>query len=198
MTREAKGPQRTCIACRKSKDQGQLVRFVVAPDGQILVDYRHRLPGRGAYTCIDLGCLKNAVDRKQFQRGFHGSCREISWAALCEGLKTALQQRIENLLGMAKKAGRYVSGSNAVIGSLRQGSGLAAVFIAEDISAGIAEKIYELSNRHQVPCVKMFSKGKLGQLFGKGERSVVAIEGGPLADALLVELQRFLQMAREN
>jgi len=198
LTENTNGPQRTCIACRQSKPQADLVRYVVAPNGDVLVDYRHRLPGRGAYTCLDLVCLKNAAERRQFQRSFRGRCTEISWLALKGGLTNALQQRITSLVGMARKAGHCISGSNAVINSLRQGDGLALVLVAEDISAGIVEKINELTSRHQVPCVSMFNKEKLGQLLGKEERSVVAIGTGSLADALLLELRRYLQMVREN
>ncbi|MCK4501931.1 MAG: YlxR family protein, partial [Desulfuromonadales bacterium] len=39
-----KSAQRTCIACRETKDKDQLLRYVVAPDGVVLVDYRQRLP----------------------------------------------------------------------------------------------------------------------------------------------------------
>jgi len=175
-----------------------LVRYVVAPDGAVLVDYRHRLPGRGAYTCIDLDCLQTAVERKQFQRSFRGRCREVSFAALREALIAVLQQRIANLLGIARKSGQFLSGSSAVMTALRQKTGLALVVLAEDISANIADKVKELSGRHQIPCVSMYSKDMLGQMFGKGERSVIAIEHGSLADALLTELQRYLQMVREN
>ncbi len=193
-----KGPQRTCIACRQTKAQDQLVRYVVAPDGVVLIDYRHRLPGRGAYTCIDLECLQTAVTRKQFQRSFQGQCTQISFASLQKGLQQALLQRLTNLIGMARKSSQVSSGSNAVMMVLRQRTVPALVLISEDISAGIAEKIRELSARQNVSCYQLFSKGMLGQVLGKGERSVLAIQAGPLADAFLLELQRYTQMVREN
>ena len=192
------GPQRTCIACRQSKAQDQLVRYVVAPDGALLVDYRHRLPGRGAYTCIDLSCLQAAVSKKQFQRSFSGKCGEVSAEALQTGLQQALLQRIANLIGMARKSGQVVSGSNAVLMALRQKSKQALVLMSEDISEGIALKIKGLSDRQNVSCSQLFSKGMLGQVLGKGERSVLAIQAGPLADAFLIELQRYAQLVREN
>ena len=194
----SKGAQRTCIACRQTKAQDQLVRYVVAPDGAVLIDYRHRLPGRGAYTCVDLQCVQAAVTRKQFQRSFQGKGTEISFASLREGLQQALLQRIANLIGMARKSSQVSSGSNAVIMALRSRSVPALVLISEDISEGIAEKIRELSDRHNVSCSQLFSKGMLGQVLGKGERSVLAIQAGPLADAFLLELQRYTQMVREN
>ena len=192
------GPQRTCIACRQSKAQDQLVRYVVAPDGALLVDYRHRLPGRGAYTCIDLSCLQAAVSKKQFQRSFSGKCGEVSAEDLQTGLQQALLQRIANLIGMARKSGQVVSGSNAVLMALRQKSKQALVLMSEDISEGIALKIRGLSDRQNVSCSQLFSKGMLGQVLGKGERSVLAIQAGPLADAFLIELQRYAQLVREN
>ena len=193
-----KGPQRTCISCRQSKKPEQLIRYVVAPDGELMVDYRQRLPGRGAYTCIDLECLKNAVERKQFQRSFRGRCREASFDFLSAALTQALEQKIVNLLGMGRKSGQVISGSNAVIAALRQDSGLSLVIIAHNISTAIAEKIEVLSARHQVNCSQLFSKDLLGQILGKGERSVVAVQAGALADAILIELQRYTQLVREN
>ncbi len=192
------GPQRTCIACRQVKEPAQLVRYVVAPDGALLVDYRHKLPGRGAYTCISLECLQAAVVRKQFQRSFRGQCQTVAFEDLRQAISQTLVQRIMNLIGMARKSGQLISGSNAVINALRHQSGFAMVLIAEDISAGIAEKITELSERHKVPCSQLFSKGMLGQVLGKGERSVIAVQTGTLADTLLTELQRYAQMVREN
>lgn len=194
----AKGPQRTCIACRQNRPQDQLVRYVAAPDGALLVDYRHRLPGRGAYTCIDLNCLQTAVTRKQFQRSLQGQCNERSFASLQDELCQALLQRITNLIGMARKSSQVSSGSNAVIMALRQRNVPALVIISEDISAGIAEKIRELAARQNVSCHQLFSKGLLGQVLGKGERSVLAVQAGPLAEVFLLELQRYTQMVREN
>ena len=164
----------------------------------MLVDYRHRLPGRGAYTCIDKKCLRDASRNKQFQRSFRGKCSEISEEGLLDSLQQALLQRILNLIGMARKSGQVISGSNAVMTALRQPKGQAVVLISEDISDGIAAKIRELSDRQNVSCSQLFSKGMLGQVLGKGERSVLAIQSGALAKAILIELQRYAQMVREN
>ena len=194
----SRGPQRTCIACRQAKTQDQLVRYVVAPDGVLLVDYRHRLPGRGAYTCIDSQCLQVAVERKQFQRSFRGNCSELSLESLQDGLQQALLQRVINLVGMARKSRQVVSGSNAVMMALRHKVKPGLVLISEDISEDIGKKIKELSDRQNVSCSQLFSKGMLGQVLGKGERSVLAIQAGALADTILIELQRYAQMVREN
>ena len=198
MTAAEKGPQRTCIACRQSKNQDQLVRYVVAPNGVLMVDYRHRLPGRGAYTCIDIECLKLAVDRKQFQRSFRGRCQDVDFNTLATELSEALEQKIINLLGMGRKSRQVISGSNAIMAGLRQANELSLVIVTEDISTAIAEKLQGLAARHKVSCSQLLSKDLLGQILGKGERSAVAVQKGALADAILIELQRYKQLVREN
>ncbi len=198
MTRAKNGPQRTCIACRESKHQDQLVRYVVAPDGALMVDYRHRLPGRGAYTCCSVACMQAAIEKKQFQRSFRGRCSDCDVNSIRQQLSQALEQKIINLLGMARKSAKAVSGSNAVIAGLRQSADIGLVIITEDISPAIADKIKSLADRQQVACSQLLSKDLLGQILGKGERSVVAVERGSLANAILIELHRYKQLVREN
>ncbi len=43
-------PQRTCIACREAKAKRGLVRLV-NHRGEVLIDPRGKLAGRGAYLC---------------------------------------------------------------------------------------------------------------------------------------------------
>ena len=97
MTVAENGPQRTCVACRQTKNKKQLVRYVVAPDGAVLVDYRQRLPGRGAYTCISTQCLLDAVKRNSFQRCFKGQCLSVDATVLTQQLIAAVEQKITNL-----------------------------------------------------------------------------------------------------
>lgn len=198
MSAAEKGPQRTCVACRQAKSQDQLVRYVVAPDGALTVDYRHRLPGRGAYTCISLDCLRTATEKKQFQRSFRGRCEQVDFEALAEQLKSAIEQKIVNLLGIGRKSGQVTSGTNAIMLALRHNDDVALVIVTEDISPAIAEKLQGLAARQKVDCSQLLGKDLLGQILGKGERSAVAVKKGALADAILIELQRYKQLVREN
>ena len=192
------GPQRTCVACREVRDKKQLVRYVTAPDGTLLVDYRQRLPGRGCYTCATLQCLRIAVKRKAFQRSIRDANLQVEPASLEEQLFQAVRQKIASLLGMARKSGQTASGSQAVIDGLRSNAGVAVVLLAEDVSQAIGDKIHTLSLRNKVWCSRLFNKQVIGQLLGKEERSAVAVTSGSLAEALLIELQRYEQLVREN
>jgi predicted RNA-binding protein YlxR (DUF448 family) len=45
-------PLRMCVACRKRRPKGELLR-VVLTEGGFLLDPTGKLPGRGAYVCPD-------------------------------------------------------------------------------------------------------------------------------------------------
>ncbi len=66
MARRAE-PIRTCVGCRTRAARSDLVRMV-AVDGELRPDVRHRMPGRGAYLHPDLACFELAERRKAFPR----------------------------------------------------------------------------------------------------------------------------------
>ncbi|WP_308190230.1 YlxR family protein [Amycolatopsis sp. GM8] len=73
-TREGhrEAPVRMCVGCRKRASVGELLR-VVATDGQVVVDERRRLPGRGAWLHPEPGCLTKAERRRAFPRALRSS-----------------------------------------------------------------------------------------------------------------------------
>jgi len=193
-----RGPQRTCIACRQAKDKQQLIRYVVAPDGAIVVDYLQRLPGRGAYTCAETPCIHDAVKKNSFQRSFKGQCGQVDSGQLIGQVTQAVEKKIKSLIGMARKSRQFVSGSNAVAEALRKNPSLALVVVAIDISSAIERKITTLALRNHIDTVRIFDKQTMGQLLGKEERSVIAIQAGLLAESLLKELHLHRELVREN
>ncbi|MEZ4485380.1 MAG: DUF448 domain-containing protein [Syntrophotaleaceae bacterium] len=194
---ERQGPQRSCVACRKVLDQSILVRYVLSPQGEVLIDYGKKLPGRGSYTCCNLACLETAVKRKQFERAFKGRCTAPTIDGLRTSLTRQIRQRIANLVGMARKSGAVVSGSRMVMTELGRDAEFTLVLLSEDLSSTIADKVSSIAENRGVPCHVMFDKGFLGQLMGKGERSVVAFRSGPLAETINHEILRYKQIAGE-
>lgn len=197
MTGGSHRAQRSCIACRKVKTQDQLVRYVLAPDGTVVIDYRQRLPGRGAYTCLERQCLEQAVRRGQFARAFRRPLEKLNAGELAEDLRRQIAAQILGLLAVARKAGQVVSGSALVLTALGSKTSLGLVLIARDASAGIAEKVSGKARVLGVGCQTCFDKESLGQVLGKEERSVVAIKQHPLAESLMEELVRYTHIAGE-
>jgi len=61
-----------CAACRTKRPAHELVRFVLA-DSTLMVDLDRALPGRGVHLCAQPRCLRQAVKRQVFRRGFSTS-----------------------------------------------------------------------------------------------------------------------------
>ena len=191
------GPERTCLGCRATLERDALVRYVVTPAGAVTVDYRKRLPGRGAYTCISRTCLAAAVQKRQFSRAFHREGVLAEVATLASELTGQIAERIFNLLGMARKSRQVLSGGSLVFDALHSKGQPALIILAEDISTDIAKKIAHRAEACGVPLWHRYDKELLGRLLGKEERSVVAVQAGPLAEAIKTELFRLEQIAGE-
>lgn len=198
MSVSAHKAQRSCLGCRQVVAQNLLVRYVLSPQGEVLVDYRHKLPGRGAYTCLDRRCIEAAVKRRQFDRAFRGKAGNLDAAGLGEAVRQQIIERILNLLGMARKSANAISGSTLVMDSLGARSELSLVIIADDVSAAIGEKVAARAAAASIPCFRLFDKGILGQVLGKGERSVVALKNGLLAETVKTELARYENIVGES
>ena len=61
-------PLRQCVGCREHREKPELVRVVRSPEGEIALDLRGKLPGRGAYICPDPNCLKRAAKSRALER----------------------------------------------------------------------------------------------------------------------------------
>lgn len=66
-------PERTCVACRRTRPKKELVRVVRAPDGSISVDPKGKAPGRGAYLGPARECLRLALERHALERSLEVS-----------------------------------------------------------------------------------------------------------------------------
>lgn len=63
-------PQRQCLGCREMKAKKELIRVVRGPTEDISLDFKGKLPGRGAYLCPSTTCLKRVRKSKALERAF--------------------------------------------------------------------------------------------------------------------------------
>ena len=75
-------PMRQCVGCRELKPKKELIRVVRSPEGAVSLDFKGKLPGRGAYVCPDAECLKRAKRSKALERAFSAPLPEDVWQAL--------------------------------------------------------------------------------------------------------------------
>lgn len=54
---------RRCVGCGKEESKKQLLRVVRSPDGVVAINIAGKAPGRGAYVCADIECIRLAKKR---------------------------------------------------------------------------------------------------------------------------------------
>lgn len=88
------------------------------------------------------------------------------------------------LLGLARRAGAVLIGTEAVRNGLRRGE-VAVVVVAADQSRRVEDKVTRLARDRGVPVIVGPDAAELGRLLGKGPVGSVAVRRGPLARGIL-------------
>lgn len=187
----SEAPQRSCLGCRVSKDQDFLIRFVLSHENEVLPDLDNRLPGRGAYTCLNEECLVKAVKQNQFKRSFKQDVKVMAPEALVRHTRELLFERIIGLIGLANKAGKVISGGSMVSDALKSRVKPGLVVVATDVSEVIGGKIISLADVHKVPHRTVVTKDEFGAILGKAPRSALAIKSGGFVAQLLKTVDRY-------
>ena len=84
-------PMRQCVGCREMKPKKELIRVVRSPEGQVSLDFKGKLPGRGAYLCPDPACLARAKKSRALERAFSAQLPDEVWAGLAAQMKEVPQ-----------------------------------------------------------------------------------------------------------
>ena len=79
---QKKIPQRQCMGCRERKAKREMIRVVRSPEGHLILDFRGKAPGRGAYLCPNPECLKRAIKAKALDRSLEIEIPEEVYARL--------------------------------------------------------------------------------------------------------------------
>lgn len=84
-------PLRMCTACNEMKSKKELIRLVKFKNGddscEIIVDKTFKSPGRGAYLCRNLDCLKKVRKSRRIERIFSHKVPDEIYAQIEEDIK---------------------------------------------------------------------------------------------------------------
>jgi predicted RNA-binding protein YlxR (DUF448 family) len=184
-------PQRSCLACRQTREKNLLLRFVLSPNGEVVPDIESRLPGRGAYTCVSDHCLRAALKQRQFGRAFKREVITLAPDEMSEQISGIMHGRILGYLGLANRAGKVISGGSMVSDAIRGGHKPGLILLAQDVSEGIGDKLVTLAAVNRVACIQVLLKEDFGAILGKAPRSAVAIRAGGFVGQLMHEIERY-------
>ncbi|MCR5748024.1 MAG: ribosomal L7Ae/L30e/S12e/Gadd45 family protein [Lachnospiraceae bacterium] len=96
--------------------------------------------------------------------------------------------KVLQVLSLAMKAGRIVSGETAVLNAIRNGSA-SLVIIASDASQGTSKKFTDKSTYYEVPYRIYGTKELLAHSIGREIRSVIAVCDEGFAGSVLKRLE---------
>ena len=191
--REGHPARRRCIASGAVLDKGELMRFVIDPDGAVVLDLRGNLPGRGLWLSARRDMVEKACTRNLFARAARMPVRTP--ADLADQVARALRGRCLQMIGLARRAGSVTLGHETVKKCLARGQ--AGVLIqALDAAIGGRHKLARLAEAAAptVPVVEVFSAAELGRALGREEVVHVALAPGGMADRFLAEVARLEAM----
>ena len=96
-----------------------------------------------------------------------------------------LENKLKGIIGIAKKAGKIVSGAEQCEKEIRLNKS-ELIIIAKDISKTGEKAITNICTHYKVRYIMCLSKNELGRIVGAaGERTVVSVNDKGLADAIL-------------
>lgn len=191
--RDGHPARRRCIASGAVMDKGDLLRFVIAPDGAVVPDLRGKLPGRGLW----LSARRDMVEKACALNLFAKAARMPVHAPgdLADQVVRSLRERCLHLIGLARRAGALTLGHEKVKNRLARGQ--AGVLIqAVDAAIGGRHKLIRLADTaaSTVPVVEVFTAAELGRALGRDAAVHVALAPGGMADRFLAEVARLTAM----
>jgi predicted RNA-binding protein YlxR (DUF448 family) len=189
---------RMCAVTRQVRPIGELIRFVVAPSGEVIPDLKRKLPGRGLWLSASRQTLAEAVRRHQFSKGFK---REVRVSPTLPADTEALLVRSTiDALAMAAKAGQVISGFGKVEDALTSRQTRASIEALIHASDGAADGIRKLDavlrqnavvneKSDQFPVVTALTSEQLDLALGRSNVIHAALRAGPASKTFLSRSQ---------
>ena len=189
---------RMCAVTREVRPIGELIRFVVSPQGEVIADLKRKLPGRGLWVSASRQIVAEAVRRNQFAKGFKREIR--AKATLPADTEALLVRSATEALAMVAKAGQVVSGFSKVEGALREGQAQALIHASDGAADGIRKldaivrqkrgNIGESQDFPQdFPIVNVLTSAELDLALGRSNVIHAALLAGPASQTFLSRCQ---------
>jgi hypothetical protein len=187
---EAVNRERRCIVSGEITPDSRLIRFVAAPDGQVVPDVAAKLPGRGLWVTATRAAIAQAVEKKFFSRA--AKANVTADATLIERTEQALVTRMLGDLGLARRSGALVLGFDNVLRALDGPRPPRVMVEASDGSGDGKRKLYNAAHARGVKpqLVEGLTSAELGLALGRENVIHAAVQSGGLAERLTFDAER--------
>jgi hypothetical protein len=182
--------ERRCIVAGEIMPDNRLVRFVLAPDGQVVPDVAAKLPGRGLWVTASRAAIVEAVEKKLFARA--AKAPASASPDLAERAEKALVARMIGDLGLARRSGALVLGFDNVLRALESPKAPRLLIDASDGAADGKRKLYNAAHARGVKpqLITCLSSAELGLALGRENVIHAAVQPGGLAERLTFDAER--------
>lgn len=182
--------ERRCIVTGEVLPEARLLRFVLAPDGQVVPDVEAKLPGRGLWVSADRTMIGQAVAKRLFSRAAKASAAADK--GLPERAEAQLVERILAHLGLARRAGELVLGFDQVDKALRGANPPVLIIEAAEAAPDGRRKLQAAATtRGHVPFViGALTNSELSLALGRENVVHAALKPGRIAERLIFEAAR--------
>lgn len=174
--------ERRCVATGETRDEAQLVRIAIGPDGELVPDVTARLPGRGVWVTARRDAVETALKRKAFARSAKAPVTVPDGFA--DRIAERLSVRALSLLGLARRSGDLAAGfdtAHAALKSARPAWRIEAADAAAD-GRGKLDRL-AFAAWGEIPVAGCFTAAELGQALGRDALVHAVLTGGPQAAA---------------
>ena len=199
---EKSATMRMCAVSREVRPIDELIRFVVAPTGEVVADIKRKLPGRGLWITASHQVVAEAIRRHHFARGFK---RDL-WVppTLATDTEALLARSVTEALAIAAKAGQVVAGFSKVETALkerRSRNTVQALIHAADGAADGIRKLDALLGQNagvdgestRIPVVTILTSAELDLALGRSNVIHAAVLAGPASKTFLSRSQTLVR-----
>jgi predicted RNA-binding protein YlxR (DUF448 family) len=188
------GTERMCAVTRAVRPIDELIRFVVAPSGEVIADLKRKLPGRGLWVSASRKAVAEAVRRNHFGKGFKRDVRVAP--TLPTDTENLMVRGAVEALAMAAKAGQAVAGFAKVEGTLQAHQAVALIHAADGAADGIRkldailkQKAGKAGESPEFPVIGVLTSEQLDLALGRSNVIHAALLAGAAGKTFLSRSQ---------
>ena len=184
------GPLRRCIATGETNSPEAMIRFVATPANEVVADIAHKLPGRGMWVSATREAIARAGSKGLFSKAAKAPL--LIAPTLADDVERLLVKRLQDHLGLAKRAGILVLGFGKVEEAFQdRGHKIDVLIEASDSGPADRAKLIKWAERvGGVDVIGCLNAEEIGLALGRESVVHAALTSHPLAARIVAEAKR--------
>lgn len=189
-------PVRQCALTRSCEREDELLRFVLDPESQVVVDIKRKLPGRGVWITATKDALIRACGQKIFSKAFRQPVNVDH--DLPDRVERLLRRAALQDLALANKAGSVVAGFTKVEKAVKARTPVVLFHACDAARDGcdkldrLAQGVPDRAKRQDAPLSCLTSE-EVSVVLGRANVMHMAIEKDGAGRRFLWSVERFMR-----